>query len=54
MPFYFRKSVRLGRLFRLNLSKTGASVTGRAGRVSANTRGRASVRLFGGWTWRNR
>lgn len=52
MGLSFRKSFRLGRIFRLNLTGRGVSVTARKGRVSASSRGRASVRLGKGFTWR--
>jgi hypothetical protein len=52
MPLYYRKRVRLGRRLWLNVSKSGLSVSARAGRVTANTRGRVTARLGGGLYWR--
>lgn len=54
MAIYLRRRVRLAPGLFLNLSKTGASLTARSGRVTANTRGRVSVRLGRGLTWRSR
>jgi hypothetical protein len=52
MPFYVRKSASLGRGTRVNLSKTGLSVSKRVGRVTANSRGRVSVRILPGLSFR--
>jgi Protein of unknown function (DUF4236) len=55
MPFDFRKTFRLGKLLRLNLSKRGVSLSERLGRVSTNTRTRR-LRVsgpFGLW-WQSR
>jgi len=52
MPFYFRKTASLGRGTRLNVSKTGASVSQRVGRVTFNSRGRVSVRVMPGLSFR--
>jgi hypothetical protein len=52
MGFTFRKSIRLGKLARLNLSKSGASVSKKIGRVTVNSRGRGSIRLGKGISWR--
>jgi hypothetical protein len=51
MPFGFRKSIGLSRFLRLNLSKAGASVSGRLGPFSTNSRTRRlRVELpFGLW-----
>ncbi|MBF4613282.1 DUF4236 domain-containing protein [Curtobacterium sp. VKM Ac-1376] len=54
MGFSFRKSVRAGKGFRINLSNTGVSASKRVGRVSVSTRGRVSVRLFPGFFWRSK
>lgn len=40
----FQRRVRAGRRTTVNLSKSGASVSKRAGRVTVNSRGRASIR----------
>ena len=52
MPFYYRKRAALGRSAHVNLSKSGASVSARAGRVTVNSRGRVSVRLLPGLSYR--
>ena len=52
MGFIFRKRVRLGRTAHVNLSKSGASVSERAGRVTVNSRGRVSVRILPGLSFR--
>lgn len=52
MGFVFSKRVRLGRRTSLNLSKSGASVSHRRGRVTGSSRGRVSVRLPFGLSWR--
>ena len=40
MPFGSRKTFRLGRLISVNLSKRGATLSGRRGLVSTNSRTR--------------
>lgn len=52
MPFTFRRSVRLNRGARLNVSKRGVSVSKRLGRVTLNSRGGGSVRLLRGLSFR--
>lgn len=52
MGFTFRKSKRLGNGARLNLSKSGASISKRLGPVTVSTRGRGSVRLGRGLGFR--
>jgi len=52
MPFYFRKRVRTGRTSWLNLSRSGASVSKRVGRVTLNSRGRGSLRIAPGLSFR--
>jgi hypothetical protein len=54
MGLIFRKRVTLGKGTNLNLSKTGASVSKRAGRVTVSSRGRVSVRILPGITWRGK
>jgi hypothetical protein len=55
MPFGFRKTFRLGRLLRLNVSKRGVSLSGRLGRVSTNTRARRlRVSSPSGYWWHSR
>lgn len=52
MGIVFSKRKSLGKGKALNLSKSGASVSKRAGRVTVSTRGRGSVRLGKGVSWR--
>jgi hypothetical protein len=52
MGLVFSRRRRLGRGLNLNLSKSGASVSKRAGRATLNSRGRGSVRLAKGLSWR--
>lgn len=52
MGFSYRKSVRAGKGRRVNLSKSGASVSQSMGRVTVNSRGRYSIRLAKGLSYR--
>lgn len=52
MGFVFRKRVRLGRNGHLNLSKRGASVSERIGRLTLNSRGGGSIRILPGLSFR--
>jgi hypothetical protein len=52
MGLVFRKSVRLGSNTRLNLSKRGASVSERIGRLTLNSRGGGSFRILPGLSFR--
>lgn len=52
MGLIVRKRVRLGKHSWLNLSKSGASVSHRRGRVTVNSRGRIFTRLGRGVYWR--
>lgn len=52
MGFVFQKRKRIGRGTNLNLSKSGASVSKRAGRVSVSSRGRGSIRIAKGLSFR--
>jgi len=52
MGLIFRKSFKVGRRSRINLSKTGASASYRLGPITINSRGRISIRLWNGVTWR--
>lgn len=52
MGLIFRKSIRLGKGTRLNLSKSGVSASKRFGRLTLSSRGRGALRLGKGWTWR--
>lgn len=54
MPIVWRKALRLGKRSRLNLSKSGASLSHRRGPVTLNTRRRGSVRLPFGLSFRFR
>lgn len=48
----FRKTIKLGKKTRLNVSKSGISVSRKAGPVTVNSRGRITIRLGKGLTWR--
>ena len=52
MGLVFRRRKRIGKGTFLNLSKSGASVSKRVGRVSLSSRGRGSIRLFKGMSYR--
>jgi hypothetical protein len=52
MGFVFRSRKRIGKGRYLNLSKSGASVSQRVGRVSLSSRGRGSIRLLKGLSYR--
>ena len=52
MGISYRKRVRTGRGSWLNLSKRGASVSMRKGPVTVNSRGRFSVRIAPGLSYR--
>ena len=52
MGLIFRKRVALTRTARVNVSKRGVSVTKRAGRVTVNSRGRVTVRILPGLSFR--
>ena len=52
MPLVWRKSLRLGRRSRLNLSKSGGSLSHRRGPVTINSRRRGSIRLPFGLSYR--
>ena len=52
MGLVWNRRTRLGRTTFLNPSRSGASVSQRLGRVSVNTRGRGSVRLAKGLSFR--
>lgn len=54
MSIVFRKRLQLGNGTWLNLSRRGVSVSKRAGRLTANSRGRTSVRLGHGLSWRSK
>lgn len=52
MGLVWRKRARIGRSSWLNLSKSGASMSRRAGRFTVSSRGRGSVRLGKGFSFR--
>lgn len=52
MGLVYRRRKRLGRASWLNLSRSGASVSKRVGRVTFNSRGGGSVRLGKGLSFR--
>ena len=52
MGLIFRKSIRVGKGTRVNLSKSGASVSKRVGPITVNSRGHVRVRLGGGFSFR--
>lgn len=52
MGLIFRRRVRLGRSTTANVSGHGLSLSKRAGRVSVSSRGRATVRLARGLSFR--
>ena len=52
MGFSFRRSISLGTGRRLNLSKRGASVSQRLGRLTLNSRGGGSIRILRGLSFR--
>lgn len=52
MGIQYRKSAKVTRNTRANVSMNGASLSQRRGPVTFNSRGRASVRLMPGWSFR--
>lgn len=52
MGLIVRKRVRTGRQSWLNVSRSGVSTSRRVGRLTANSRGQARVRLGKGISWR--
>lgn len=52
MGFRYQRSRRIGQRSRLNLSKSGVSVSHRTGRLTLNSRGRSSVRIARGLSYR--
>ncbi len=52
MAFQFRKRIRIGRYGWINLSKRGASGSAGVGPFTLNSRGRRSVRLGNGMSYR--
>ena len=45
MPFTFQKRKKVGKKTTANISKSGVSLSKKAGPVTLNTRGRGSVRI---------
>ncbi|MEW1822385.1 DUF4236 domain-containing protein [Arthrobacter sp. NPDC080031] len=52
MGFIYRKRVKLGQNGHVNISKSGASVSERIGPLTLNSRGRATLRILPGLTFR--
>lgn len=52
MGLIFRKTKKLGKNTRLNVSKSGVSVSRKAGPITLNSRGRITIRLGKGISWR--
>jgi hypothetical protein len=52
MPLVWRRALRVGKRSRLNLSKSGASLSHRRGPVTINSRRRGSIRLPFGLSYR--
>lgn len=52
MGWFFRKRVNLGNGVGVNLSKSGASVSKKVGRVTVNSRGKGSIRIGKGLSFR--
>lgn len=52
MGLIFRKSKKLGKNTRAHVTKSGVSVTRKFGPLSINSRGRVTLRLFKGMSWR--
>jgi hypothetical protein len=52
MGLVFRKRIRIGANETVNLSKDAASVAKRVGRVTVNSRGRGSIRIPPGLSFR--
>lgn len=52
MGLVFRKRIKTGKRTGVNLSKSGASVSRRGKRVSVSSKGRGSIRLGKGVSWR--
>jgi hypothetical protein len=52
MGLIFRKRVKVGRGSALNLSRRGASVSEKVGPLTLNSRGRASIQLGKGLSFR--
>lgn len=53
MGFIFRKRVRTGKRSWLNISKSGVSGSAKAGPFTVNSRGKGSIRLGNGVSYRS-
>ena len=52
MGLTWSRRKKLGRTMTLNLSKSGVSISKRIGRLTLNSRGRASIRLGKGFRFK--
>jgi hypothetical protein len=52
MGLIYRKRIALGKTAAVNVSKSGLSVSKRLGPVTMNSRGRVTIRLAPGLSWR--
>jgi hypothetical protein len=52
MGIIYRRRIALSKTAHVNVSKSGVSATKKIGRVSLNTRGRGSIRLGKGLSFR--
>ncbi|MCM3521795.1 DUF4236 domain-containing protein [Curtobacterium sp. P97] len=52
MGLLFRKSKRLGRGVRLNVTQRGVSASARRGPISVSSKGRVTIRLGKGFSFR--
>ncbi len=52
MGFIYRKRVKLGKNGHVNISKSGASVSEKIAPMTVNSRGRVTVRILPGLTFR--
>lgn len=52
MGFVYRRRIRTGRSSWLNLSNKGVSASKKLGRVTLNSRGRGSIRIMPGLSFR--
>lgn len=52
MGFFFRKRKKLGKNTSMNISQSGVSFSRKAGPLTFNSRGRGSIRLGKGKSWR--
>lgn len=52
MGLIFRKSVRVSKNTRVNVSKSGVSASSKVGPLTVNSRGRVTLKLGKGLSWR--